>query len=55
LEDTEVAGRTMLKWILHKSNGKLCVALDWLRIGELERFCKDDKELSDFIKYEDFF
>jgi len=53
-EYLEVDGRIMLKWILHKSNGSLCVGLVWLRIGELKRFCKDDNELSGNIKYEDF-
>jgi hypothetical protein len=53
-EELEVDGRIIIKCILHKSNGRLCVGLFWLRIGELERFCKDDNELSGFVKYVEF-
>jgi hypothetical protein len=54
LEDQKVDGRIILKLILHISNGRFCFVLVLLRMIEVERFCKDDDELSDFIKYGEF-
>jgi hypothetical protein len=33
LEDPDIDGRIMLKWILHKWDGEAWIGVLWLRIG----------------------
>jgi hypothetical protein len=50
LEDLDVGGRIILKWILERQDGMVWTGMTWPRIGASGGFCEDGNEPSGSIK-----
>lgn len=54
LEDLEVSGRIILKWIINKYDGMTFIGYIWLRIETMDGFCWHGNEPLGFIKRREF-
>jgi len=54
LEDPDLDGRIVLRWIFRKWNVQLWTGLIWFRMGQVAGTCKRGNELSGSIKCGEF-